>query len=292
MADLSDAQVALAHRIADAFYPNGTGTASAINLDVFVIRGWPLPANLDRAVKPKTGDPTRAVYVSVFPVPNMTRVTTRGLNTWETASLPAPTVAATVDPVAGTVTITGRGDPAVGQHIGLIVDGQSWAYAVAPNDTAASIAAALAAAAGPSLPGLTVTGAALTIAGVSRIACRIGVDGVLKKELEREMVGFMLTVWAPTPDLRTAAARIVRTAMAASPRLPLADGSTAQLVYRLTTESDGFEKVEIYKRDIHYWVEFGTFDAADATQVTQPVLNTQRVAYDGTALGPPLIRIA
>lgn len=290
MADLSDVEIALQRRIADRFYPNGTATASAINLDTFVIRGWPLPANIDRVVKPGTQRP--AVYVSVFPVPNMTRVTTRGLGPWETASLPTATVAATVDPNAGTVTVTGRGDAAVGQHIGLIVDGASWAYTVRPTDTATTIATALAALAGPSLPALTRAGPTLTIPGVGRIACRVGVDGVIKRELEREMIGFMLTVWAPTPELRTAAARVVRAAMAASPRLPLADGSVAQLVYRLTTETDGFEKVEIYRRDVHYWVEFGTFDEAEATQVTQPVVRTQRIAFDGTELGPPVTRIA
>lgn len=63
MADLTDVGNALVGVVADAAYPNGTGSPSVGGCDIRVFQGWPDPTQLEQDLK------SGKVQVSVFPRP-------------------------------------------------------------------------------------------------------------------------------------------------------------------------------------------------------------------------------
>ncbi|GEP00649.1 hypothetical protein [Methylobacterium haplocladii] len=271
MADLSDVVDAIAALLGSALYPDGADRASAIDADVYIVKGWPLPADLDRVVAGvKTGE-ARGVYVSVFPPPNLERVTTRALPQWLRVSPPAQTLS-----VATTeTTLTIGGTVAVPQTVSVSVRDRGFAYAVQAADTPATIATALAAFIVAADIPATAAGAVVTIPTAYRLTARVGSVQRLAKEVERSQRAIMTTIWAPSPDLRKAAGRIVRSRLADTSDLagchnrflPLCDGSAAWISYDHTTDVDNEQKAGIYRRDISHWFEFGEYLTVDATEV-------------------------
>src|SRR4051794_5856508 len=116
MPDRADVEQALAAFVANALYPTGAGTNSAVGTPCRVYRGWPVSAALN-------DDLARGVtHVTVQPVAGAMRDRNRFSQDWQ-GSVPTASLNASVDGE----TVTFDGTPAPGQVAGVLVDGQGYA---------------------------------------------------------------------------------------------------------------------------------------------------------------------
>ena len=251
MADLSDVETALALLASQALYPGGISQPPAVTALCKVHRGWPLPRDLDADMK--SGN----VVVSVFAQRNATRNTSRYPRDWQPAQTqPAATMTATVS--AATVTIGGT--PSATQVVALIVNGVAvYAYRPLSTDAAADVAAGLAAL----IPSGSASGAVVTVPGSNpRVTARVEADALTVRELRRQEQSFTVTVWAPTPALRDAAASVVDVLFAGLDRVALADGFSARVRYVSTGEDDSPQRGLLFRRDLRFLVEYPTTETA------------------------------
>ena len=246
----SDAENALVQLAASALYPNGVNAAATIPATIRIYRGWPNTTALHADLA------AGRVNVTVFPVPGATRNTTRYAPDW----LPDPVAPTLTVSVAGTsVTFAGTAD--LGQLAGVLVDGTSYVHRTTAGDTPALVAATLAAAIYPTRIVLT-SGASLTIPSAATLIARTAADATSSRELRRQQQEFRITTWCPSPDLRDAACEAIDVAYAATPFLTLADGSAARLRFTSTTTFDTRQDAALYRRDLHYTVEYPTTQTA------------------------------
>jgi hypothetical protein len=259
MADVADVSAAIVTLIAGALYPNGTGQASAITAPCKVFPGWPNSTSLDADLRAGT------VQVSVYPQPNIERVTTRYPQAWQTQTTTTPTLTATVN--ANTVTIGGT--VTVGHYVTLIVKNLAYSYAAQAGDTLATVAAALAALINPTTPASAV-GDVITLSATAngRIVARTGAPGTIMRELRRQQRGYQIIIWASSNALRSAAANVIDQAMSATDFVTMPDQTAAWLVYRSSNDSDQQERALLYRRDIFFWAEYATTQVITGYPVT------------------------
>ena len=272
MADLADVETTLATLIAGWMYPSGTGGASAIAADVKVYAGWPVAAKLDADLR--LGN---VVHISVFGTESE-KNTSRYLEEWGELSRPAKTLGATV----GATSITLTGSIATHQHISALVNGKAYAYALQAGDTLATVATALAALINANTAA-TASGAVITIPGAHAITVRIGVDGTIGRVVRRQEKQFLIDIWSPTPDLRTAAARIIDPKLSGLDFITLPDNTAGRIKYVHSRNIDEGQKQLVYRRNITYSVDYATVDTDSATEVTIVGVNdgnSGMIAYD------------
>jgi hypothetical protein len=260
MADIDDVLTTLGGLIATALYPNGTTHASAVTAQVKIYPGWPVPNVLDADLAAGNA------HVSIFPRPEE-RNTTRHAPEYQQAVITPATL--TVLALGNTVTIGGI--VSVPQAVMVVTNfgKQSYSYFVLQADTLDSIATALAAL----IPDATAIGAVITIPGVYDIRAQIITSGTAIKEVRRQERLVQMVIWAPTPALRTAIARVVDPILAQTERFILPDGSNARLTYKSSPINDMLQKATIYRRDLFYTVEYattvqGTFYTVGNTEIT------------------------
>lgn len=250
MAEQSDAENALVALASDALYPNGPAAPGVIPTTTRIYRGWPNAAALDADLA------AGVVNITVFPVPNATRNTTRYPLTWR--PVPAvPTLTVTTSGV--TATFAGSADP--GQLAGLLIDGKSYVHQTGANETPALVAATLAAMISPSRPAIA-TGASVTVPGALKLTARTVTGATATREVRRQEQSFRITAWCPTPALRDTACAAMDDLFAVTPFLTLADGAAARFRFTSTTTFDQSEDAALYRRDLLYSVEFPTTQAA------------------------------
>jgi hypothetical protein len=205
------------------------------------------------------------MHVTVFPPKGMERNTTRFMQRWQDVTLPVQTLTLTVNGQQVTV----GGTVKTPQNVMLMVNRAPVVYAVQPNDTLASIATALSALAGGASLDATITlpsNAILT-------AARVGASGTAVNEIRRQEKVFMITVWADTPAHRDICTQVIDVALAGIDFLVFPDTSAGRLIYKSTAVDDMVVKANLYRRDLCYSVEYGTFQTAITTQITQTQLN-------------------
>jgi hypothetical protein len=246
MADQSDVETALVNLASAALYPNGIGEASLPGPDCRIYRGWPIPVALDADLT------AGRINVTIFPSGGESRTTTRYAEQW-LGSPAQPTLSASV--VGTAVTFDGAAN--IGQIAGILADGESYAYRTRAGDTPQSVAANLAAMArGNSI--VLLSGGTLTIAGVGRLLARVVADAPVQQEVRRQVQGFRVTCWCPTPATRDAAAAAIDQALSTQHFVALADGSSGRLTYAGTAVFDQSQNARLYRRDLSYNVEFPT----------------------------------
>lgn len=277
MADISDVEKALVSTIASILFsgsyapgsmqaslamapwpPAGPGASSGspVAIPVKLYRGWPEAAAL------QTDCTAGKAHVSVFPLDGVTRDTSRF---WpravQTASIPA-TVTATV--VGNTVVIGGSvtAGNVVGIQFGPARNPQAYAYVAQASDTLASMAAAL----GAKIPGATVVGSVITLpSALSLTAGSFALQPALT-EVRRQLQGFRVSAWCPTPAARDAICKLIDTGLAGlrdaygnlTRFLVLPDNSTAWIKYTHTGSNDYPARDRVWRRDICYGLEFPT----------------------------------
>lgn len=82
--------------------------------------------------------------------------------------------------------------------------------------------------------------------------------GKAVKEVGRQERVFQVVIWAASPEVRTAIARVVDPALRNTPRFALPDSSIMRLAYKSSPMNDMLQKAAIYRRDFFYTVEYVT----------------------------------
>lgn len=257
MATLDECLNALVAIAAQTIYPNGTGQPSIAGTDVRVYPGWPIPANLDDDIR------LNKCHVSVF-VTAAERNTIRSEARWQPASMTAPTLVLTV----GDQVLTVAGTVAVPQNVAIHVNGRPYVYAVQQGDTLATIATGLAALIAVDVLGTASVGAAITAPSPARLDTpATGATGISVQEVRRQERVIQLTVWAPTPALRSMLLDPIDLAMANRPRITMPDGSVTQLRYRGSPVSDDRQVDNLYRRDLLLAVDYATVNSRTDTVI-------------------------
>lgn len=248
MADQSDVETALVAAIAGTLYPNGTAAPSAAGgATLRIYRGWPVSQAL-------TADLAAGIVnVSVFPA-GEPRETTRHSARWHVTSATMPTLT----PITRRNIVTFTGTPAAGQMAGVAVNGQSFVYLVQAGDTAALVAASLAAQI--SAAGILAQYSNVTIAlpGAASLIARVEQAQTAYQETRRQRQTFRVTCWCPSPALRDETCAIIDTALANTRFLPLRDGTSARLTLAGGATLDQMENAALYRRDLLYAADYAT----------------------------------
>lgn len=259
MSDISDVQTALVALAAQVLYPNGTSQPSILGSDIKAYAGWPTANTLD------TDLASGKCHVTVFALPQERNVT-RYSRDWQQQQIGAQTVTLTV---AGQ-TVTVGGAVSVPQNVMLRVDATDYVYSVQQGDTLTGIATALA----TMIPGASSSGPTVTLPATSNLtAARVGSGGKLVRELRRQERMLQITVWAAKPEDRDTVAKALDFVMAKTDRITMADGVSARVIYRGSPQTDGLQKAALYRRDLHYTVEYATTETTEATQIVANQLN-------------------
>ena len=265
MADLADVSATLVGVIGGILYPNGTSNPPLTGFATRVFPGWPQPAQLDADLR------AQRTQISVYPRAEE-RNTTRYVLKWQPLTLNMPTLTLTI--VEQTVVVAGAIPTLTNPHNAMVmVNGFPYVYAVQPTDTLYTIAAALATLIAQKVPGTVSIRSVIHFPGSANImAARIGVTGAAAKEVRRQDKLWQITIWAPTPQQRTALAKVIDPVLAQTFFLNLPDLSMGRLIYKSTVETDSNEKQLLYRRDLFYLVEYPTIIVETETQITEGVI--------------------
>ena len=291
MADISDVTAYLASAAAAAVYPNGTAQPSVAAMDCRIYEGWPDAAqlDLDMAGLMLSGSPPMptarpdgpVINVSVFPMMGTGASVYQILD--KTYVIAEPVYGLSVSVSGNTVTVSGQ--PAAGEYLTLICD-RAFTY----SETGASAQAllvALATAAQVNYPAASATATSITVPVGHSLVVRQGGVGTLGKVTHRQSHAVMVTVWAPTPDARTAAAAAIDNVIKQSNKVSMPDTSQALIIYSRTNTIDEQQTSTVYRRDLIYDCEYATVEQFPGYVVTtagMPISNAASAAAIANAL--------
>ncbi len=251
MADQSDIETTLVDLTAAILYPHGPNAPSILNRLCRVYRGWPHSGSLDDDLA------AGHVNVTVFSEPRHQSVTTRYPDEFQVVVPARPTYS--IVTTASTATVAGP--PAAGQLVGLLVDELAVVHRTGATDRPELVAAILTAQLATRRAAL-VAGATITIPGATRVIGRVVADQPVQAETRRQLQGFRLTLWCPDPAARDAAGSAIDAALSTQRFIDLPDGSAGRLAFHGSTVLDHGENAALYRRDLHYTVEYATTRAA------------------------------
>lgn len=244
MADLDDVLGALVKLCSAALYPV-PGEGCVAGLPIKIYSGWPVPQTLNADIA------ANRAHVSVYPR-GEERNTTRFPKTSQTLALNPVTI--TLDVLNNTITVGGVVST---PQICVVVVGNNqnaYTYPILNTDTINSVAIGIAA----SIPGATSLNGVVTVPGATLLKAQISVPGLSITEIRRQDRLFQISVWAPTPESRTAIAKVIDPYLTDIERFTLPDQSSARIIYKGSPITDGIEKSAIYRRDFLYSVEYAT----------------------------------
>lgn len=272
MADLVDVENALVALISQVLYPTGVSgprAPSITGVPTVVYAGWPVSSQLDADLLALSENPANGrMHVTVFPPKGMERNTTRFQRQWQQVAPAVQTLTMTINGQ----TVTVGGTVSTPQNVMLLVGApyQPYVYAVQPTDTLATIAVALAAL----VPGASAAGGVITLPSSAILtAARVGATAKAIKEIRRQEKVFMICVWADTPAHRDAAVQAIDVALADLSFLAFPDTDAGRLIYKSTNVDDQQSKANLYRRDLYYTVEYGTYQVQIQTQIVATELN-------------------
>jgi hypothetical protein len=255
-----------------AVYPNGTGggaNSSVAGIDVRLYEGWPIPEQLDLDIQglvkgnPPTPRPNGpCANVSIFPMAGATAIPYQILD--DTFVLTAPTYGMSAS-ISGTIA-TIIGEPNAGEFLTIVADSK-YIYSETGANTAA-ILSALATAASVNYSGVSSTSTTITIPVVKSLTVRIGGVGTLAKVTHRQKQAIMVTVWAPSHEVRTTLAAAIDVAIKSQIRVDMDDTTQAIILYSRTNQVDDNQNVSIYRRDLVYEVEYATLETFQGINIT------------------------
>ena len=292
MADLSDLTAYLATTAANAVYPNGTSSASVVDMDCRIYEGWPIPDQLDldmagqmmnSATPPvaatRPGGPV--ANVSIFPAPGAVEVYQIQDYTY-TITAPAINVSSTVS--GDTITVSGQ--VAAGEFMTLVCD-DAFVYSAGGATTAAMLQA-LATAAQANYPAASATATTLTVPVSHALVVRHGGSGVQGKVTHRQKHSVMVTVWAPNRIVRNELAGAIDNAIKQTIKVAMPDTSQAIIRYNRTLVNDTQQSEGIYRRDLIYDVEYATVEQFTGVVITSTTMSIVNAAYNSSAIATAL----
>jgi hypothetical protein len=77
----------------------------------------------------------------------------------------------------------------------------------------------------------------------------------------------LVSIWAPSPEKRTAIAKLFDAPLANDKFLALPDNTQARIIYAGTRQVDARERVGLYRRDIAYRIDYSTTITETATEI-------------------------
>jgi len=247
MADQSDVENAMVALAAATLYPLGTANGSVTGAVFRLYRGWPANAALE-------ADLANGIqHVSVCAVAGSHVPVEQFPLAWE---IPAP-VTPSLTIVTGLDTVTFGGTASLGQLAGILADDDGFAYRTQTGDTPESVAANLAVLINQQLAA-TVSGASVSVPGVTRLIGRVEADQTALLPTRRQRCDFRLTCWCADPISRDATASALDAAFAQAPWLTLADGSAGRMIYAASQPSDDLSPLPLFRRELTYSVEYTT----------------------------------
>lgn len=288
MADISDITAYLKAQAVAAVYPNGVGTKNSIaGLDVRISEGWPISDQLELDLAGNIKDSTGAVVprangqvpnISIFPWGSTPGHTYQILD--ETYTIVEPVITTTVHVSGEVITVSGTLSPA--EFLTVIIDD-----AVICSQTGADVAAMLAALAAQAVAGgyaATATATTLTVPFGHSMIVRQGGKGIVGKVTNRQIQSVMVTVWAPTPQIRTTLAAAIDNLIKQNIKITLPDTSEAIIRYGGTVINDDRQTVTLYRRDLLYSAEFATVEQFGATTITSTQVSMFNKANNNSAI--------
>ncbi|HVJ54879.1 MAG TPA: hypothetical protein VM689_20635 [Aliidongia sp.] len=260
MADISDARQALAQIIAGLIYPAGVPAGT-----------MPSAAVIGAPVRIYAGSPEREALDADLAAGIVNITVETGQDGVNTTRFPAVDQVISVEPPSLSWVVAGIGATLCGavatpQNAGLLVDGKAYLYAVQPADTLETIGAALAALVAVD-QAASAEGATIVMPNSHRIVGRIGTVGRTLREVGREIITVHVSVWAPSPTLRQAAAAAFEPNLRDLRRFPLPDDSIAQIWAERSNDEDRLEKAALYRRNALYKLEYASTIAGTASQI-------------------------
>ena len=256
MADLSDVETKVAALVTEIVYPKGIAAPAITNSLIRIYRGWPNQSALNADLASGT------TTITLFADPAQSRITTRYLDPPETGSIVVPSLTSTVS--GPTVTFAGLATS--GQIAGILVDNSAYVHRTVPGDTPELVASILATYVRSRRPA-TVQGARITIPGAGSLIVRVVADQTTQTETRRQIQGFRLSFWCPSPAQRDQITALADQALSAQTFVTLPDSTTARLRITGTAVFDQSQNAGLYRRDLLLAVEYAT-----TTATTQPAL--------------------
>jgi len=246
MADIADVEQAITESVTDSLYPEGSAQSSIVGVLCRVYRGWPNAATLNADLS------AGIVNVTVVPENESGRTTTRYLPEWQyTPVQPGTTASATAE------TVTIDGTPAVGDVVGILIDGAAYAYRIQSGDAIELIAANLATLIQADRI-VSVRGATITVPGAGSVVARVVCNCSSTVESRRQEKDIRVTCWCPTPSVRDAVAGAIDAGLNHVTFLALPDGTNARITYKNTASFDQAQNALLYRRDLVYVTEYPT----------------------------------
>ncbi|MGS0646896.1 hypothetical protein ACU81Q_04600 [Komagataeibacter melomenusus] len=263
MADIATISTAIARALAAALCPDGSSASSCTGRPVIIRRGDLTQADLRNALHTLHEG---CDFISIADMPeSWTRLDEPLGRPWRMDSTQAATVSISI--TGGTATLGLVPDAVPGGIVGLRVQGLAGItgsgcclHGAQPGDTAASIAAGLAA----MVPGAVAQEGTITLpAGVTAQAINAG-TATARCVARRQEQMFVLTAWSASPAARDALGQAMADALALTDWLVDANGSTFRIEARVARNDDTAMNRGIFARPAQYLV---TFD----TDLTRPV---------------------
>lgn len=257
MAFASDIENALARIAAETLvagdYRFGDIVASTVGCSVRIYRGWPVANVLDAdmaALRPTSQNPGQPiVHVSIY-TRSGTAQTSRYLDVWRKGPVQTPTLTVAIDGQG----IVLSGVPNPHSVVGCTLHGRNYSYRPTATDTLESVASSLA----NLIPDATAIGYRIQLQAVPSYVGSL-MDQMMYRELCRQTEGFLVTVWAPTPDTRDVVASVLDEAFADIRCLALPDGSgTSPVGSSGVVQSDLTGKSRIWRADLMLSINYAT----------------------------------
>ena len=248
MADQADVETALAAIVANALYPAGTAATSVVGAGVKIYRGWPTAPVLDADLA------AGMAHVSVSTTDAAVKNVTRYPRVWQNLTPATGTLAASVNGVEANF----FGTCSAGLLAGVLVDGQTYAYAVQANDSAATVTSNLAALLREGGWIVEYAGTTLAVPQAAQFTARVVAGAGALQEIRRQEQEFRIAMWCPCPALRDAIVPVADAALMANDFIALADGSCGRIRFANGITTDGSANAALYRRDLIYTVEYPT----------------------------------
>lgn len=269
MADVEEVGAALRSFVAAQIYPTpptpGQAGANGAPTDIFC--GWPKPERLKEYLG------AGGVLVSVYEQPGSGKNTSHAMTDWQVLAPPKIGITAARD---GTE-FTFSGAPLDTVNVHLTTGYKAYDYQATTSDTPESIAAALAALVSVDQPA-TANGAVLDIPQASRPRVTFGGRTTMIREIERSLVGFQITIWAPTQPLRVATSKIIEPAIRNIDSVDLPDGTVGMLFWQRQLPTDMAQMQGEYRRDMIVNVDYPITETTDGFQIVSVDVGVQPVS--------------
>ena len=245
MPDQADVEQALASFIAGALYPEGEAGAAAVGTLCRVYRGFPVAAPLEQDLL------AGVAHVTVQPIADSVRTTTRYASEWVGAAPACPLMAQ-----SDGVTATFNGVAGPGLVAGVLVDGKAYVWRVTDASTPGIVAAVLADMVRSDRPA-TLSGTTVAFPGARQVVARAVSDGEGGQELRRQEARFRVTLWCPSPDIRDTLGAFVDLALAGVAFLDVGGWGCRVRASGGVSHDEG-AAVPVWRRDLVYRIEYPT----------------------------------